>query len=250
MNLVKTMRRFINSLAALAFASALALPVEAAPILTNGGFEAGLAGWTSADALGSDGTFFVQSGTASPVNGDLVPAPPGGVNAAMSDAGGPGSHVLWQDFTISTTAPQFLLSFDLFIGNRAELFATPSPANLDFGINEANQQVRVDILKGSADPFSVAAADVLLSLYQSQPGDPLVSGYATFNVDITGLVNANLGNVLRLRFAETDNLAQLQAGVDQVGIAEISDIPEPSTVLTLASGCLLGLMLVLRRRKA
>ena len=224
-SVVKTMKLLINSLVAIAFAGALALPVEAAAALTNGDFETGLTGWSTADALGSDGSFVVQSGTASPVNGDPVPAPPGGLNAAMSDAGAPGAHVLWQDFTVSVPVSQFLLSFDLFIGNRAGMFATPNPADLDFGINAANQQVRVDILKSSAAPFSVAPGDVLAFLYQTNPGDPLVSGYATHSFDITALVNANLGSPLRLRFAETDNLAQLQAGVDNVSLEAFTVTP-------------------------
>lgn len=242
---MKTMKLCVTALVSLAFTGALALPVGAAPLLTNGGFESGFTGWTTADALGGDGTFFIQSGTASPVNGDAVPAPPGGVNAAMSDGGGPGSHVLYQDFAVSTAASQFVLSFDLFIGNRGGQFATPSPADLDFGINKANQQVRVDILKASAGPFSVAASDVLSALYQSNAGDPLVAGYTKYSFDITALVNASLGKTLRLRFAETDNLAPLQAGVDNV---TLEAVPEPTSLVMLASGCLLGMEKIRRRR--
>ena len=241
------MKPLLNTFAVLAFAGALALPAGAAPVLINGGFEAGLTGWTTLDSLGSDGTFASQSGTASPINLDAVPAPPSGLLAAMSDGGGPGSHVLWQDFTVISVGPSVMLSFDLFVGNRAQVFGTPSPANLDFGINAANQQVRVDLLMGSADPFSVAAGDVLLNLYQSQPGDPLVAGYTTHSVDITSVLKANLGNTLRLRFAQTDNLAQLQAGVDNVGLAEA--VPEPSTVAMVGAGFAL-LAVVRRRRKA
>jgi hypothetical protein len=40
----------------------------------------------------------------------------------MTDAGGPGSHVLFQDLVASAAQ----LSFDLFIGNRAGRFATPN----------------------------------------------------------------------------------------------------------------------------
>ncbi len=86
---MKTMKLRVTALVSLAFTGALALSVDAAPLLTNGGFESGFSGWTTADALGSDGTFSIQSGTASPVNGDAVPAPPGGVNAAMSDGEAP-----------------------------------------------------------------------------------------------------------------------------------------------------------------
>ncbi len=237
-------------LAALACAMALGLAATAptqASTIVNGGFESGFASWVRVDQVGSDGTFFLQSGLASPLNADPVPAPPGGNAAAMSDGFGPGAHVLYQDF-LATPGSQ-TLSFDLFVGNRADRFATP--ASLDFaltsqaGAQTLNQQVRVDLLRAGADPFSVAAADVLLSLYLSQVGDPLVAGYRTFATDVGALLGAHNGELLRLRFAETDNLAQLQLGVDNVAIgAAVTPIPEPTTAALLA----VGLAAVLARR--
>jgi hypothetical protein len=124
----------------------------------------------------------------------------------MTDAFGPGSHVLYQDFVVPTGSA--LLSFSLFIGNRANAFSTP--ASLDFSTPALNQQARVDILKASADPFSVAAADVLQNVYQTHVGDPLLSGYSNLNFDLTSLFSANAGQTLRLRFAETDNVFTFQ----------------------------------------
>jgi len=227
-------------LAALACAAWLALAATSlaqAATIVNGGFETGFTSWVRVDQVGSDGTFFLQSGLASPVNGDPVPAPPAGTTAAMSDGAGPGAHVLYQDFVASPGSQT--LSFDLFVGNRADRFATP--ASLDFaltsqnGAQTLNQQVRVDLLRAGANPFSVAAADVLLSLYASQVGDSLVSGYRTFASDVGAVLGAHSGELLRLRFAETDNLAQLQLGVDNVAIG-ISAIPEPASTALLAVG--------------
>jgi hypothetical protein len=239
--------------AALACAAWLALaatsPAQASTIV-NGGFETGFASWVRADQVGSDGTFVLQSGLASPVNADPVPAPPSGTAAAMSDGAAPGAHVLYQDF-VATPGGQ-TLSFDLFIGNRADRFATP--ASLDFaltspnGAQTLNQQVRVDLLRAGADPFSVAAADILLSLYASQVGDPLVSGYRSFSSDIGAVLGAHSGELLRLRFAETDNLAQLQLGVDNVAIAAVSAIPEPASSALLTVG--LAALFALRFRGA
>src|SRR3954469_10274990 len=93
--------------------------VAHAVVIVNGGFESGFTGWTRADQLGSEGTFFLQTGTASPVNGDPVPAPPDGTFAAMTDAQGPGSHVLYQDFVVPVGVSTATLSFDWFVGNRA-----------------------------------------------------------------------------------------------------------------------------------
>src|SRR5207249_4581697 len=132
------------------FLGSAAAPAARADVLliNNGGFEAGFAGWARADQLGSDGTFLLQRGNASPVNGIAVPAPPGGITAAMSDAQGPGSHVLYQDFVVpSSPVGSAQLRFALFIGNRADAFRTPSPASLDFSTPTLNQQARVDILR-------------------------------------------------------------------------------------------------------
>jgi hypothetical protein len=217
-------------------------------ILTNASFEAGLTGWTVANSLGSDGSFFSQSGTLSPVNGDTVAAPTDGTKAAMSDGLGPGSHALYQDFVVPSTLRPFdsVLQFDLFIGNRASFFATPSPPSSDFGINAFNQQVRVDLLKASADPFSVGSTDVVQNLFQSKPGDPLVSGYRTFGVNIRNSLLANTGQALRLRFLEVDNVGPLQMGVDSVAFQAI---PEPSQLVMVGLGSSLWLVFGLFRAR-
>ncbi len=222
------------------------VPAQAGQLVTNGGFEAGFTGWTRADALGSDGTFVIQSGTASPVNGDTVPAPPGGSNAAMSDAGGPGSHVLYQTLTLpGLMVTSATLSFDLFIGNRGGLFATPPSGTLDFGINGFNQQLRVDLMVDGSGAFSVAGADILQNLYQSKAGDAAVTGYSTITLDLTSLVNSNLGKNILFRVAEVDNFAPLQVGVDNVSL---TTTPEPSSVVMALSAALLGLSRLRRRQ--
>ena len=53
---------------------ALSAPAMAG-LITNGGFETGFSSWTRTDQLGSEGTFALQTGTTSPVNGDPVPLP-------------------------------------------------------------------------------------------------------------------------------------------------------------------------------
>ncbi|UCV21916.1 hypothetical protein [Ferribacterium limneticum] len=221
-------RHLLSLLIAPVLAMLLLAPAHAVPSLSNGGFEAGLSGWTTADQTGSDGTFYVQSGILSPASGSDVPAPPQGTSAAMSDAGAPGSHVLYQDFVAS--AGNATLSFQLFIGNRADAFYTP--ATLDFSTPELNQQARVDILTTSADPFSVMAADILITLYQTNIGDVLVDGYFTVSQDISALLAAHSGETLRLRFAEVDNVFISQMGVDNVRF-ESNEIPEPALSLLL-----------------
>lgn len=223
-----------------------ALPsAHAAPAIMNGGFESGFANWTTLDQTGSEGTFYLQSGTTSPTTGLAVAAPPEGSQAAMSDAGlgGPGSHVLYQDFVASAVGAT--LSFELFVGNRANNFYTP--ATLDFSTPALNQQARVDILKAGADAFSVDSGDILMTLYQTQVGDAAVSGYTTITRDITALLAAHNGETLRLRFAEADNLDVFQLGVDNVRIeVQGNPVPEPASVLLLAGA--LGVLAGTRRR--
>src|SRR4051794_26721286 len=107
-----------------ALACLLSLQARAESII-NGGFESGFSGWTTANQTGSEGGFSLQSGVLSPVSGSTVPAPPAGSAAAMSDAQGPGSHVLYQSFVVSAPVSLTFLNFDLFIGNRATAFYTP-----------------------------------------------------------------------------------------------------------------------------
>jgi len=137
------------------------------------------------------------------------------------------------------------LSFELFIGNRANDFYTP--ATLDFATTALNQQARVDILKAGADAFSVDSGDILMTLYQTQVGDAPVSGYTTITRDITALLATHNGETLRLRFAEADNLDAFQLGVDNVRIEiQGNPVPEPASVLLLVGA--LGALTITRRR--
>lgn len=198
-----------------AFACALAARVPAA-VVVNGGFESGFTGWTRVDQLGSAGTFYSQTGTISPVNAFTVPAPPGGTFAAMTDAAGPGSHVLYQDFVVPTGVSTYTLAFSLFVNNTAGTFFTPQ--TLDFATSALNQRARVDIIKTTADPFSLAATDILQSLFETTPGSPAVMGYTAMTYDVTSLFQANSGATVRLRFAEVDNVNFFNLGVDNVDI--------------------------------
>src|SRR5215210_103479 len=96
--------RFVRSrmLGLAALMSLLALPalpgVASGATVANGGFGAGsFAGWSVANQAGGSGDWFVYTGTSTPLNGFPVAAPPEGTHAAVTDQGGPGSHVLYQD---------------------------------------------------------------------------------------------------------------------------------------------------------
>ena len=227
-----------------AITCACSLPAEA-QLIANGGFESGFTAWTTVDQIGSDGTFMLQTGTLSPLNGFTVPAPPGGTTAAMTDAFGPGSHLLFQDFVVPASVPAASIAFSLFInnGNGSPQFFTP--ATLDFATPALNQRARVDIMTTAADPFSLTAGDVLQNLFQTATNASLVSGYTGFSIDITSLLQAHLGETLRLRFAEVDNVAPFNLGVDNV---DITVVPEPSPAM-LTIGALLVVFGFVRCRK-
>ena len=204
---------------------------SAQELITNGGFETGFSGWTRVDQLGSDGTYALQTGTLSPVNGFTVPGPREGLRAAMTDSTGPGSHVLYQDVLIPAFVPGATLKFSIYVGNGAVAFSTPN--SLDFSTPALNQQARVDILRGG-DPFSVSSADVLFNAFQTALNSPLVTGYNDFTIDVGSVLAANAGQTLRLRFAEVDNVNFFNFGVDAVSLT----IPAPSALGLIGVGML------------
>ena len=136
------------------------------------------------------------------------------------------------------------VAFDIFVGNQANAFVTPN--TLDFSTPALNQQARVDLLLAGTDPFTLSATDLLLNLFQTAAGGPLVSGYNTVTVDLSALLAANAGNTLRLRFAEVDNVFTFNFGVDRVSLeaSDLTAVPEPGTLLLLG----IGLAGVLKRR--
>jgi hypothetical protein len=92
-----------------------------------------------------------------------------------------------------------------------------SPPSLDDN-TFPNQQFRPDLVSAAAvaaNPFTVAPPDVLLHLYQTEPGDPVVSGYNTIAADTSAFVQKDVC----LRFAMVDNIFYVHAGVDSVSIS-------------------------------
>jgi len=229
--------------AVVAAALTSARPAQASNIILNGGFETFLNNWTLVDQAGGSGGWFQQAGNISPLNGFAVGVPPQGSFAAMTDQGGPGSHVLYQDFVVPVGVSSAILEFQHYIGNTAGAFSTPS--SLDFTVSP-NQQARVDIITTTANVFSVAGGDVLLNLFQTHVGDSLVQPYALLSTNLTAFLQAHQGETLRLRFAEVDNQFFFNYGVDAVSL-DVETVPEPATLLLVGSG---ALAFVRRRRKA
>ncbi|MGV3515979.1 PQQ-dependent sugar dehydrogenase [Luteitalea sp.] len=227
-----------------------AAPAGAAPLLTNGGFESGFASWTRANQPGGGGDFFLQSApdTESPVTGLVVPLPPEGSRAAIADGDQPGTHVLFQDFVVPTTATTTTVSFELYLQNLATQYFTPASLAFDLtGGDTRNQQFRVDVIDTTQGAlFSVAAADILQNVYATQNTTALELGYTTITADLTSLFAARAGQTLRLRFAHVANVDLFVAGVDDVRL-DTATVPEPATGLLLGTA-LMGLVARVRRR--
>jgi len=217
-------------------------------VITNGGFETNggagsnvFAGWTVDDQAGGSGTWYVQTGTNAPVNAFTVPAPPEGNFAAMTDAMGPGSHALLQTFLVPGPGTA-TLTFQYLRNNLGPDYLTPN--TLDYN-SFPNQQARVDILTGTALPFATDASD-LMTVFQTNSGDPTMdTAYQTFSDTIT----FSTAGAYQLRFAEVDNMAQFEFGVDTVSMDFTPAVPEPNYVAFLiVGGIALALADAVRRK--
>ena len=216
---------FLTVAAALAAALlALASPASAASVV-NGDFETGtLSGFTVVNQEGGSGNWFAYSSASPPVQdctiGSPPQPPPQGTFAATTAQSFPGSHVLYQDIRLEPDA-RHTLSFTLYYRNSDPfLFATPD--TLDYTARP-NQQYRVDILKPSADPFSVASADVLANIFRTDVGEPNTLSPTPMTFDLSRYA----GQRVRLRFAEVDNLGCLLASVDNIDLRTRRRDPPP-----------------------
>jgi hypothetical protein len=231
--------RFLLAILGPGLAAMLVLPsVSTAATTVNGNFETGtFAGWTVYNQVLSPGSgdWFVYSGTTSPLSGSTIAAPPEGTFAATTDQSGPGTHILYQDVTLE---PGFnhTLSFVLYYANRAGRFATPVESCYLPGCADSlhwlalpNQQYRVDIMKPTADPLSVAASDVLATVFRTNVGDPLTKAPTSMSFDLSAFA----GTTVRLRFAEVENQGPFQASVDKVAV---TSIPLPTTAEQCENG--------------
>jgi hypothetical protein len=185
--------------------------------LTNGSFElnGGVAtneftGWTEVDLPNSSGSWLVQTGETSPLNGAQVEQPTDGGFAAMTDQFGPGTHILYQDVLVPAHGP-VVLGFDLSYQNFAGDFVTPPTLSFE---EFPNQQFRVDVMDPSA-PLDDVGSGVLLRVFRTEVGDEPFTGYRT----ITASLQRFAGRVVRIRFAEVDDLSNFLVGIDRVTVA-------------------------------
>jgi hypothetical protein len=192
----------------------LAAPGAAsAAIVTNGDFETGnLSGWQIQDPSGPGGPnrWYAYSGTSAPVSPNTLIPPPQGSFAAVTDMGGPGNHFLYQDITLPAGGAEYQLSLLAYYQTSASI---SSPDSLSPSVSP-NQQYRIDVIRPTAPIESVASADILLPVFGTKVGDPSSMAPSQKTADLSAFA----GQTVRLRFAEVDNQAVLNASTDAVAV--------------------------------
>ena len=212
----------------LAFACGVAnaVPVQ---LISNGGFESGLASWSVTDQAGGSGSWFDATGTTAPFSGLATVGPAGGSHYAVSDQDGPGAHALEQSFTVPVGATSVTLGFLMFINSYG---GGPIDQGLDYTISP-NQHGRVDILTATAGSLSTAPADIVAGLVApSVDAGANPNAYTSYTFNLTGIVSGGMS--YKLRFAEADDPGNLNQGVDNVSLLADTGpsvaVPEPAGV--------------------
>jgi len=203
-------------------------------------FESGaLAGWQVVGS-GSGGWFLYTDGgkAPDPARSDpnfpfLLPDPPQGKLAAVTDMNGPGTRILYRDVRIDG---RFSLHLTVFYAGAGLL---SSPETLVHDTPEANEQFRIDLIDPTAPIDSVAKGDVLANVFHTSPSDPVARGPSVVSMDVSRWA----GQTVRLRLAQADNRGPLRVGVDDIRFerigtegddrVELLATPEPSSAIDL-----------------
>lgn len=211
---------------------ARAAPAQDVELLVNGDFNQAATGWQVANT-GTGSWFLASVGVATPLTGLPTSADgPGDGVYALTDASGPGTRALLQNFTLAATTLRVVFAFDLFVNDWA---GTTTFDSL--------QHARVDLLTLAAPSFDTGAG-VLFNAYLGTDGGPLPNEFAHYEFDITPYVAA--GGTFKVRFYETDSSNVMNIGVDNVRVAIV---PEPTaTSLAALATCILFVTSRHRRR--
>ena len=207
-------------------------------------FESGsLTGWKAVG--GGSGHWFVYthgSKAPDPAHSDPnvpfdVPNPPQGRFAAVTDANGPGTRILYRDVKLDG---RFRLHLSVFY---AGVGGFRSPHTLAYDDPGANEQFRIDLVAPSAPIDSVAPGDVLAKVFHTAPPDPDRGEPTSVSVDVSRWA----GRTVRLRLAATDNSGPLRAGVDEIRFEPIGADAKARIELPVTKQPARALNLVLHR---
>jgi hypothetical protein len=218
-------------LGAAALLALCAGPASAGGIV-NGGFESGTREGWQVKYQNPFGRWFVTSHIESPWSEQPVLPPYEGTFDAITDASNPSSMILYQDVFLDPLATN-QLSLEFNYHSDAPI-AIPTPDSLEVaetggppGPGEANQQVRVDVMKAGSAITSLDPSDILITLFENEEGDPEEIGWTHLGANLAPFV----GQTVRIRVAVADNEAPLIAGLDAVylpGAPVIAPPPAPA----------------------
>jgi hypothetical protein len=215
-------RQFITALGLLVGVFGVAVRAQAIPVTTelilNGGFESGFTNWGGNDS--GSGNWFIQDGSIDPNGPLLAGGVISGTQSAETFSSGPGSKALWQSFTLPTNITLATVSWT----DRMWNYASDYSATQEFVASIFND----------------------ITLFSTQPGDPLIGAWGNRSIDITAWAQANEGNTRFLYFWQEDTQGFMNVFLDDVSL-QVTTIPEPSTALLLGLG-LSGLATRRRRR--
>lgn len=201
--------------------TALAAPAGAsAATVVNGDFETGnLDGWQT-QASQENGDWFAYSG-----EGLGVVAPPSGKFAAITNEIGGDTLILYQDIALE---PLYSHQLSLFVYYHSVApIAVPEPNTLQVGAVEDTQQMRVDVIKPTANLESLAPGDILTTVFANKNGDPQDMAPTRLGADLTPFA----GQTVRLRVANVIQENVYNASVDGVSITSTPP-PPPSNAIT------------------
>ena len=152
----------------------------AAATVVNGDFESGnLAGGTSTRRLrcrrlvrlpGAPNPRSAATDLTAP-----VPAPPQGSYAAITDEVSPDTLILYQDIGLGAGLDHRLSLLAYYDSAGADRDADSGHAlgrRRSCSEGQANQQFRIDVMRPDAPLESVDPADILRTVFRTQPGDP------------------------------------------------------------------------------
>ena len=195
----------------------------AGDLITNGGFESGLTGWTATSLGSSNCNTDWNAGTSGTATGCLNPGNPyAGTYAAYSSFDGPGPLVyrLRQTISVPSSVTGAQLSW---------------AQALNMSYNGTARTFSVNILDASLNPLGT-----VYSL--SVPTGGYVAGWTRQSADVSSLLAANAGKTLVVEFALT--VPQTYTGPGGFGLDQVS-LVVTQAVPTLSDGSLVGLAILL-----
>jgi hypothetical protein len=218
---VRGLRGWAMAVASLGCLALLAPGGAGAATVVNGDFESGtLKGWSVHRAT-TFGNWFAYKGAGEPIAnkrpGQPIQSPPLGNYAAIADQLNADTLILSQDVALEPGTTHFLSLLAYYTSYAPIAVPTPETLSVDEAQlgEQANQQFRIDVLRPGAPLESLDPADLLATVFRTQPGAAQQMGPSLRTVDLSAFA----GQTVRLRIAVAASKEVMAAGVDAVTIA-------------------------------